>query len=124
MERTTRALGRTDSVRIRPEFYHDAPLVPVRALWTTCDSILIVGGVPMAQVLIRGLEDVVVERLKKRASANGRSLEAELRAVIEQAASLDVQLAETRDVAARLRRRLAGRTFSSSADLIAEDRRR
>lgn len=78
----------------------------------------------MAQVLVRGLEEAVVERLKKRAGANGRSLEAELRAVIEQAASFDVQLAETRELAAKLRRRLAGRSFSNSAELIAEDRRR
>ena len=78
----------------------------------------------MAQVLIRGLDETVVERLKARAAASGRSLEAELRAVIEQAASFDAKLAETRELAARLRRRLAGRQFSDSAQLIAEDRRR
>jgi antitoxin FitA len=78
----------------------------------------------MAQVLIRGLEQSVVQRLKQRAAAKGRSLEAELRAVIEQAASFDAKFAETRELAARLRRRLAGRTFSDSAELIADDRRR
>ena len=40
----------------------------------------------MAQVLIRGLPKRVVDRLKARARANGRSLEAELRRVIEAAA--------------------------------------
>lgn len=78
----------------------------------------------MAQVLVRGLEDRVVDRLKERAQVNGRSLEAELRAVIEQAASFDVNLAETRDLAARLRRRLAGRKHTDSARLVAEDRQR
>ena len=78
----------------------------------------------MAQVLVRGLEDSVVDRLKERAQANGRSLEAELRAVIEQAARFDVNLAETRDLAARLRRRLAGRKHTDSAQLVAEDRQR
>ena len=78
----------------------------------------------MAQVLIRGLEENVVQRLKDRAQANGRSLEAELRFVIEQAASFDAKMAETRELAARWRRRLAGRKFSDSADLVAEDRRR
>lgn len=77
----------------------------------------------MAQVLIRGLDESVVKRLKERAGANGRSLEAELRAVLEQAASFDT-LAETRELATRLRRRLAGRKYSDSAELIAEDRRR
>ena len=78
----------------------------------------------MAQVLVRGLEDSVVDRLKERAQANGRSLEAELRAVIQQAARFDVNLAETRDLAARLRRRLAGRKHTDSAQLVAEDRQR
>lgn len=78
----------------------------------------------MAQVLIRGLEDKIVERLKERARANGRSLEAELRSVIEQASSFDAGMAETRDLAARIRRRLAGRKHTDSAKLVAEDRRR
>jgi plasmid stability protein len=78
----------------------------------------------MAQVLVRGLDPKVVARLKERARDQGRSLEAELRGVIEQAASLDVDLAETRELAARLRRRLAGRKHSDSAELVAEDRRR
>jgi plasmid stability protein len=78
----------------------------------------------MAQVLVRGLDAKVVDRLKERASTHGRSLEAELREVLEQAARLDVNLAETREQAARLRRRLAGRKHSDSAELVAEDRRR
>jgi plasmid stability protein len=78
----------------------------------------------MAQVLVRGLDDAVVERLKERARAGGRSLEAELRAVIEAAAADDRKLAATRELAARLRRRLAGRMHTDSAGLVAEDRRR
>ena len=78
----------------------------------------------MAQVLVRGLEQKVVARLKELARTNGRSLEAELRSVIEQAASFDIELAETRELAARLRRRLADRKHSDSAHLVAEDRKR
>jgi plasmid stability protein len=78
----------------------------------------------MAQVLVRGLDDSVVERLKERARAGGRSLEAELRAVIEAAAADDRKLAATRELAARLRQRLAGRKHTDSAGLVAEDRRR
>jgi plasmid stability protein len=36
----------------------------------------------MAQVVVRGLETDVVERLKERAKSAGRSLEAELRRVL------------------------------------------
>ena len=37
----------------------------------------------MAQVLIRNLDESVVKKLRARAKANGRSLEAELRLVLE-----------------------------------------
>jgi plasmid stability protein len=78
----------------------------------------------MAQVLVRGLDEAVVDRLKERARAGGRSLEAELRAVIEGAAAYEAGLQSTRDLAVRLRRRLASRKHTDSAVLIAEDRRR
>lgn len=76
----------------------------------------------MAQVLVRRLDSKVVERLKERARDHGRSLEAELRGVLEQAAAFDI--ADARELAARLRRRLAGRKHSDSAALVAEDRGR
>ena len=41
----------------------------------------------MASMTIRNLDDKVVERLKKRAKDNGRSLEAELRVLLKQAAN-------------------------------------
>ena len=43
----------------------------------------------MAQVLIRDLPDDVVERLKAKAAAEGHSLEAHLRIVLEKASRLD-----------------------------------
>lgn len=76
----------------------------------------------MAKVLIRDLDERVVDRLKKRATRNGRSLQAELQRVVERAAATDI--AESRDVAARIRRKLADRKHSDSAALLAEDRRR
>ena len=76
----------------------------------------------MAQVLIRDLDGAVIGRLKERARKGGRSLEAELRLILEQAAATD--LGDARRLAARIRRRLAGRTHSDSAALVAEDRRR
>lgn len=54
----------------------------------------------MAQLLVRSLEDAVVAELKKRAARNGRSVEAEHRAILRaallsgpDAASLKAQLA-------------------------------
>ncbi len=41
----------------------------------------------MANLSIRNLDDKVVERLKKKAKDNGRSLEAELRVLLKQAAN-------------------------------------
>jgi antitoxin FitA len=76
----------------------------------------------MAQVLIRDLDPKLVDRLKDRAREHGRSLEAELRSILEWAASAD--LADARALAARIRRRLSGRRHSDSAALVAEDRRR
>ena len=77
----------------------------------------------MGQVLVRGLEDAVIERLKKRAESHHRSLEAELRAILDQA-SQQVDLATARELADRIRHRLEGRPHSDSAGLIRENRDR
>ncbi len=75
----------------------------------------------MANALVRDLDDQVYERLKTRAAGNNRSLEAELREILE-AASKQVSMAEARARAADLRQRLMGRTHFDSAELIREDR--
>ena len=76
----------------------------------------------MAQVLIRDLDPKLVDRLKGRARERGRSLEAELRGILEAAAEMD--LVDAKALAARVRRRLSGRAHSDSAALVSEDRRR
>lgn len=76
----------------------------------------------MAQVLVRDLDDVIVERLKQRARRHGRSLEAELRLILERSARAD--MLEARRVAERIRGELAGRAHSDSAEMVAEDRER
>jgi antitoxin FitA len=75
----------------------------------------------MTNVLIRDLDDKIVKRLKRRAAQNDRSLQAELKAIIERAAL--VNIVDARELAARIRERLGEQT-SDSTDLIAEDRRR
>jgi plasmid stability protein len=78
----------------------------------------------MAQVLVRNLTDKVVARLKKRAKNRGRSLQAEVKTILEEAAK-DVPEDFWKE-ADRIREQLqrSGRTFSDSAALIREDRDR
>jgi plasmid stability protein len=76
----------------------------------------------MAQVLVRDLETKVLKRLKVRARNHGRSLQAELKLILEQAAAAD--MVEARELARKIRLMLAGRRHSDSAELVSEDRRR
>ena len=77
----------------------------------------------MASVLIRDLDPAVVERLKARAEENGRSLQRELKAILE-AAAAQATWAEARAAAERVRQMLGGRQFSDSTELVREDRDR
>lgn len=76
----------------------------------------------MARVLIRDLDERTVNRLKERAVRNHRSLQAELKMIVERAAVLDMP--DSSAAAARIREKLRGREHSDSAALIARDRRR
>lgn len=77
----------------------------------------------MAQVLVRDLDEAVVEQLKARAAGNDRSLEAELRAILT-AASAQVDWATARAEAEEMRQRLEGRPFPDAGALISEERQR
>ncbi len=76
----------------------------------------------MAQILVRNIDDAVVERLKARARTNDRSLEAEVRQILEQSAKFDMSRA--RQIVMERRKKLQGRKFTDSVDLIREDRDR
>jgi len=76
----------------------------------------------MAQVLVRSLEQPILERLKARARRHGRSLQAELKAILEAASEGD--LLDARRVADRIRRALKGRRQFDSGAMQDEDRRR
>jgi plasmid stability protein len=75
----------------------------------------------MPDILVRGLGRQTVARLKRRAKASGRSLQQEVRAVLERSVST-LTADEMRRLSQRWRQRLGGRTFSDSADLIRADR--
>jgi plasmid stability protein len=76
----------------------------------------------MSQVLVRNLPTEVVRKLKLRAKQHRRSLQEELKEILENAAQQNAK-----DVQAKVRavRKLfAGRKFSDSSDLIRRDRAR
>jgi plasmid stability protein len=74
----------------------------------------------MARILIRNLDDTVIERLKRRAAQNGRSLQAEVKMLLEQAAQID--MASAREMAAQIRQKSKGRLLSDSVELLREER--
>jgi len=76
----------------------------------------------MPQVLVRGLDTDTLERLKRRASLAGRSLQQELRVILEDAARRSWH--DTREEAARIRAGFGERAFDDSTALVREDRDR
>jgi hypothetical protein len=76
----------------------------------------------MPDFLIRGLAPETIRQLKARAKRNGRSLQDELRLLVERTTGIGTQ-----QIAAMFdhwQKRFAGRKFSSSVRLIREDRNR
>jgi len=76
----------------------------------------------MAQVLIRDLDDDIVERLKAKAKSHHRSLQSELKIILSDAALVSVS--NTAKLAAKIRKKLSGRQHSDSTISISEDRQR
>lgn len=76
----------------------------------------------MAQVLVRDLDDATVETLKRRARRKSRSLQAELKEILEDAASAEAF--DTESELERIRSLFEGRSFNDSAELVREDRGR
>ena len=76
----------------------------------------------MAAVTIRNLDDWIVQKLKKRAAANKRSFEAELREILLQAAGRPsrAELLELADRIAAMTHE--GVKQTDSAELLREDR--
>ena len=78
----------------------------------------------MATINVRQLGDDVVRCLKRRAAENDRSLEGEVRHILQGAIADDMaaKRASFRALAARLRRKTEGRAQTPSEVLIREDR--
>lgn len=75
----------------------------------------------MGQLIVRGLDDRIIQALKQRAARTGRAAEAEHRAILEQA--LRPEMESFAEAAARLRARTPPQT-TNSADIVRRDRDR
>lgn len=83
----------------------------------------------MSQIFITDLDPLLIEKLKVRAQRQGRSLEAELKAILEAAAEVEVVdkaavMSAARKRIEQARKKYAGRIFSDSVELLREDRQR
>jgi len=76
----------------------------------------------MPQILVRDLDDVLVERLKRQAKRNHRSLQGEVKAILIESARMTPE--EMLSAAENWQRRLAGGKFSDSSRLVRRDRGR
>jgi plasmid stability protein len=76
----------------------------------------------VARLLVKKVDPEVVTPLKARAREGGRSLQAEIKLILERTASTD--MATARSLATRLRRKLRGRHHTDSVRLLARDRMR
>jgi plasmid stability protein len=74
----------------------------------------------MTQILLRNVDDDLVARLKERAKLNHRSLQGELKAILEETAPMVATRAEALAIVDKWQRHWEeqGKTFSESAEII------
>lgn len=76
----------------------------------------------MVEILVRDLDPEIVTRLKARARLHGRSLQKEIKLILEESAPVSIQ--QTAMLSEVWQAKLAGRKFSDSAKQLREDRNR
>ncbi len=76
----------------------------------------------MPDLLVRNLDEATIKRLKTLAKQHGRSLQGQVKIVLEEAATLPI--GEVSSLLEKWQRRLARRPFSDSAKIIRKDRGR
>ncbi len=76
----------------------------------------------MAEIRVRDLDPEIVARLKSRARLHGRSLQKEIKLILEESTPVDIrQAAKLMEL---WQERLAGRSFADSAEQLRQDRER
>jgi plasmid stability protein len=76
----------------------------------------------MPNVLVRDVEADVLEKLKKRAAENGRSLQSEVHFIINR--FVESEPLSDVEVAKKIKNSLRGRNHRDSAEILREDRAR
>lgn len=76
----------------------------------------------MSTLLVRHVDEGVVQRLKASAKRHGRSLQHEVKAILVEA--VELSLSDARAVAERWHRQFSGRAMRDSAALLRQDRSR
>ena len=76
----------------------------------------------MAEILVRDLDAEIVARLKNRARLHGRSLQKEIKLILEESTPVDIKQAAK--LMESWQERLAGRAFADSAEQLRQDRER
>ena len=78
----------------------------------------------MADVLIRNIDKETLKKLKERAANNNRSLQEELKELVEFHAIPDIEATRGRVNEILVRYIASGKTFPDSGDELSEDRSR
>jgi len=76
----------------------------------------------MPDVLVRDVDEKVLEKLKNKAARNGRSLQREVQIILNEA--INFEPLTDAEVARKIKDSLRGREHSDSAELLREDRNR
>ncbi len=76
----------------------------------------------MPDVLVRDVDEKVLEKLKNKAARNGRSLQREVQIILSEA--INFEPLSDAEVARKIKDSLRGRQHSDSAELLREDRNR
>ncbi|MHC5726828.1 MAG: FitA-like ribbon-helix-helix domain-containing protein [Nostoc sp.] len=84
----------------------------------------------MAQILVENLDPIILEKLETLAKQHGRSLQEELKQILQQAAEKATHyhtggdMEKAREAVARAQVRYIAKILSDSTELIREDRER
>ena len=78
----------------------------------------------MPNVLVRDVETSVLEKIKENARRGGLSLQRQMQIILAEAAEKSIEPLSELETARKIRRFLAAREQSDSAELLRADRRR
>lgn len=79
----------------------------------------------MAKIILENIDSNVIEKLEELAIQHGRSLQEELKHILEQATQTETSnIVDYKETVMQVQKMFAGRTFRDSAELLREDRER